>query len=171
MRKGNAWSSTLYFPYSPSLSILVPFPVSDPAPVTVSAPAPAPVTVPVLRSYSRLRPRSRPRPRSFFLRSFSCLLLRPRPRSCSRPRPVPVLVPRTWLPPRYSTRVQTPGLANGAVECPQAPLLVCKDDGARGMKVPAVKQKRIDAKDVLLTFPSPDAGVRWSVSPTCALPV
>ena len=44
------------------------------------------------------------------------------------------------------------------------------DGDACGMKVPAVKQKRIAAEDVLLPSLPPDVGTRWSVSPTCALP-
>ena len=59
---------------------------------------------------------------------------------------------------------------NGAVGCPQAPPPVCRDDDAYVMEVPAVKQKRIVADDVLLPYPPPDAGNRWSVSPTWALP-
>ena len=48
---------------------------------------------------------------------------------------------------------------------------VCRDGDACGMKVPAVKQRRIAAEDVLLPSLPPDVGTRWSVSPTCALPV
>ena len=57
------------------------------------------------------------------------------------PSPTP-----TWLPPRYNSRVQTPGLANGAVECLQAPPPICRDNVPFRMKVPAVRQRRIVAK-------------------------
>ena len=47
----------------------------------------------------------------------------------------------------------------------------CPDGGACAMKVPAVKQKRIVAEEVLQPSLPPDVGTRWCVSPTCALPV
>ena len=107
------------------------------------------------RPSPRHRPHSRPRPRS-------------RPRL--RPRPGSLLpVRRTWLPPRDNARLQTPGLTNGTVRCPQAPPPVCRGDDACGMKVPVDKQKRITAGNVPLPSPPPDAGARWNVSPTCAL--
>ena len=110
-----------------------------------------------------------PRPRSHFqprpgLRSHPRLRFRPRPRSFFP-------IPRIRLPPRYNTRVQTPRLANGAVGCPKPPSPVCRDDYVCGMKIPAVKRKIITTDNVLLTPPSPDAGIRWSVFSTCALPV
>ena len=104
--------------------------------------------------------------------------LRPSPQHCSRPhsrsrprsrlrsRPqlhLLISVTRTRLPLWCNARVQTPGLANGVVGCPQAPPPVCRDDEACGMKVPAVKQKRNAAEDVLLPSFPPDAGTRWSV--------
>ena len=48
---------------------------------------------------------------------------------------------------------------------------VCRDGDACGMKVLAVKQKKITAEDVLLPSLAPNVGTRWSVSPTCYLPV
>ena len=98
---------------------------------------------------------------------------RPRPHHRSQPpsRPRSLLpVTRTWFPPRYNARAQARGLANGHVGCPQASLSVCRDYVACGMNVSAVKQKRINAEDVPLTFSPPGAGTRWSVSPTCAVP-
>ena len=104
------------------------------------------------------------------LRLFS--RLHPRPHHHSRPRPRSLLlVPRAWLLPRYNARAQTPALANRVAGHPQAPLPVCRDDDAYGMKVRAVKQNRTVDEDVLLPFPPPDARTRWSVSSTCALPV
>ena len=132
------WRVPKFSSSPPSLSSFVSFPVFDPVPVTVPAPGP----VPILCSSSGLHPRSRHRS------------LLP--------------VPRTRLPPRYNARVRTPDLTNGAVGCPQAPLPVCRDDDACGMKVPAVKQKKNTAEDVLHASPPPNAGTRWSVSPTCA---
>ena len=144
---------------APSLSVLTPVPV--PAPVQV----PTPVPVPVLRSFSRLRPCSS---------------------SCSRPVPTtvpvvgstpdPVPIPVYSFPSLGCGRLLVimrmhGGLANGAFECPQVSLPVCRDDVACGIKVPGVKQNRIDVVDVLLPFPPPDAGTRWSVSPTCTPPV
>ena len=51
------------------------------------------------------------------------------------------------------------------------PRPVCRNGDACGMKVPAVKQKRIATEDVLLPSLPPDVGTRWSVSPTYAVPV
>ena len=59
--------------------------------------------------------------------------------------------------------VQTPDLANGAVGCSQAPPPVCTDGDACGMRVPAVKQNRIAAEDVLLLSLPPDAGTYCSI--------
>ena len=108
--------------------------VSTPSPVPVPVPAPSPLPSPSIscvrcsppplfsfllrpRSHHRSRHRSRPNrcsPRPCFrLRSRPRLLFRPRPRSC-----IPVFWTR--LLPRYDARVQAPGLASGAVGCPQA---------------------------------------------------
>ena len=85
--------------------------------------------------------------------------------------PFPTSDSNPTLPPRYDALVQTPGLANGAVGCSQAPPPVCRDGDACGMEVSAVKHKRIAAKDVLLLSLPLDVETRWSVSPTCAIPV
>ena len=147
--------------------------------------------VPIRCSSTCLHSRPRPRPRPALLRlprppfpfplplcprphdrSRPRYRLRSRPRLQSHPRPRSLLpVPRTRLPPRYDALVQTPGLANGAVGCSQAPPPVGREGDACGMKVPAVKQKRIAAKDVLHLSLPPDVGTHWSVSPTCAIPV
>ena len=162
--------------------ILVPVPVilsPFPSPLLSSLPSPFPSSFPP-------RPRSRPRSHHALLRSppppFP-LPLRPRPHDRSRPRSHPrpryrlqsrprprslLPVTRTRLPPRYDTLVQTPGLANGAVGCSQAPPPVCRDGDACGIKMPAVKQKRIAAEDVLLPSLPPDVGTRWSVSDLCS---
>ena len=161
-------------------------PRSHPRPVFIFAAVlisvSAPVHVPILCSSTGLHPRSRSH--FAFLRSppppFS-FPFRPRPihrlRLCSRPRlrshPRPrslLLVPRTRLSPRYDACVWTPGPANESVGCSQAPTPVYRDDDACGMKVFAVKQKRIAAEDVLLPSPPPDAGTRWSVSRTLLYP-
>ena len=42
----------------------------------------------------------------------------------------------------------------------------CRDDDASGIKVHALKQKRIVAVNVLLPIPPPDPGTRSSVSPS-----
>ena len=67
--------------------------------------------------------------------------------------------------------LQTPGLVNVAVGCPQAPYPVCRDGDGCGMGVLAVKQERNATKYVLVLSPPPDAGTSWIVFPTCALPV
>ena len=88
---------------------------------------PAPVPLPVLRSLARLHSRSRSRSVSV-------------PITVHVPALDPVRsVPWTRLPSRYSAHVQKPGLANGAFGCPQAPLPVCRDHDACGMKVSPVK--------------------------------
>ena len=76
----------------------------------------------------------------------------------------------TYIQTDRQTDRQTPSHANGIVGCSQAPLPFCRDDDACGTKVPAVKQKRIAAKDVLLPSLLPDVGIRWSLSPTYVLP-
>ena len=122
---------------------LVPTPI--PAPSPLSSPSPSPFPSPF---------------RSPFL---------PRLRSCPRRRSL-LPLPRTRLPLRYNARVQTSGLADRAVGCPQAPLPVCcRDYDACEMKGSAAKQKIITAADVLLPSPPPDAGTRWSVSLTYTL--
>ena len=79
--------------------------------------------------FLRFRPRSRPRPR---LHPLSRLRFHPRPR---------LLLPsvRQDYPPRNNAVVQTPGLTNRALGCPQAPSSILRDDDVCGMKVPAVK--------------------------------
>ena len=152
------WVSTLVPLPVPTLSLLPsPFPPCCVRSIA-STPAPGPAPSPSLSPFT------------------SPFLPRPRSRLCSRPRlrfrPQPrwlLPVPRTRLAPRYNALVQTPSLANGVVECPQAPPPVCRDNDACGMKVPTVKQKRITTEGVLLPSPPPDAGTRWSVSPTCVL--
>ena len=129
-----------------------------------SPPPPFPSPLPLRpRPHDRSRPRSHPRPRYLF-RS------RPRLQSCPRPRSL-LPIPLTRLPPQYDALEQTTTLANGTVGCPQVPPFVCRDGDACGMKVPAVKQKRITAEDVLLPSLPSDVETRWSVSSTCALPV
>ena len=49
---------------------------------------------------------------------------------------------------------------------PASATLLGRDDNACEMQVPAVKQTIIAAEDLLLPSPPPDAGTRWSVSPT-----
>ena len=83
---------------------------------------------------SRLRLHSSPRSR---------LRCRPRSRLTSVLSSMPLTVTRTWLPPLYNAREQTPFLASGTAGCPQATLPVCRDDFACGMKVPAAKQDGI----------------------------
>ena len=143
--------------------ILVPVPIS----AAVLASIPVPVHVPVFvygspppsRSPFPPRPRSRPRSRPALFCSSPPLFpfplcprphdrsrpryrLRSHPRLKSRPRRRLLLpVPRTRLPPRYDALVQTPGLANGAVGCSQAPPPVCRDGDVCRMRVPAVKQR------------------------------
>ena len=88
---------------------------------------------------------SLPSPLLFCVRSFTStpvLAPAPTPLPSLFTSPFPSPTP-TWLPPRYNLRVQTPCLPNGAVECPQAPPSICRDNVACRMKVPAVKQKRI----------------------------
>ena len=157
-----------FFASLPPSAILSSFPLSSspfPSPLlTVLASVPVPVPVPLRRSSTGPHPRPRPRSRPVLLRSpllpFPFPLrprphdhsrprcrLRSHPRLQSRPRPRSLLpVPRTRLPPQYDALVQTPGLANGAVECSQAPPLVCRDGGACGMRAPAVKQKKSPPK-------------------------
>ena len=142
---------------SPSPPRPRPMPRSRPA-LLHSLPPPLPLPLPL-----NPRPLDRPRPR-YRLRSHPRLQSRPRPRSLFP-------APRTRLPTRYDALVPTPGLANGAVGCSQAPPPVCKDGDACGMRVPAVKQKKIAAEDVLLLTLPPDVGTHWSMSPTCAVPV
>ena len=140
---------------TPSPSPFSPRPRSRPA-LLRSLPPPFPLPL-------RPRPHDRSRPR---------YRLRSHPQLQSRPRPGSLLpVPRIRLPPRYDALVRTPGLANGAVGCSQAPPPVCRDGDACGMRVPAVKQKRIAAEHVLLLSLPPDVGTHWSMSPTCAIPV
>ena len=147
--------SGLFLPPFPFLSCpvlvsnLVPFPSPSPFP-------PRPCSRPCSHHHSRLAFVSwspppflfppRPRPNHRF-RSRSRSGSRSRSRSHPRPRPRSLLpVPRTWLPPQYNARSQTPGLANRGVGCLQASLPVCKDDDACGMKVSAVKQKTSQPK-------------------------
>ena len=73
------------------------------------------------RSHHHSRPHSRPRPHSRF-----CSPSRPP----SRPRSLPLVTRHCLSPLRYNTHAKTPGLTNGAVGCPQAPLPVCRDDNA-----------------------------------------
>ena len=132
--------------------VSVPVPVPDPGPVSPASlvSVPAPVPVPVLSAFSRLRPH---------LRSYFRPQPRPRFRPCSL---VPVLW--TWFPPRYSPRAQALGLADEAVGYMQVSFpIICREEVACGMKVPAVKQKIITAKDVPLPLPPPNAGTRRCV--------
>ena len=139
----------------PFLSILVPVPISAPVP----APAPLPAPVPVSATALVVVPAPVPS-------CFRPLVSSPVPTPSPFPTPTRswprslLPVPRTWLLPRYNARAQTSGLANGAVECPQAPLPACRDDDLDVMKGPVLKQKRIAAEDVLLPFPPPHAGTR-----------
>ena len=146
-----------------------------------------------IRYCSRFRPGSRPRSHPVFVYGSPPPSPSPfPPRSCSHSRFVPVPTPDPVtvsvptpdsdpapdpvrslpsLGPGYPLGTMRlyrhPGLANGAVECSQAP-----PHDACGMKVPAVKQKRIAAEDMLLPSLPQDVGTRWSVSPTFfALPV
>ena len=110
-------------------------------------------------------------PRSRLRLIFSITLPSPSPSCGCSIVSTNVPVPWTKLSPRYGARAQAPGLASRASGCPRASLPVRRDDGACGIKVPAVQQKRIDAEDVLLAFPPPDAATRGSVNPISALPV
>ena len=129
------------FPSPLLLSFLSPLPSPSTSRVCprVSTPVPAPVPFSSLRSFARFQPRSRSRVEPVLI-------------TVHAPVSVPVCplpVSRTRLLPRYSAHmVHTPGLASWAVGCPQAPPPVCRDDDACGMKVPAVKQKRIAAEDM-----------------------
>ena len=111
--------------------------VSVPAPIAIpnfvfvlGFPPPFPFLFSIRpRLRHRLCPRSYPRPRS---------------RLRSHPRPhTPFFVRRTQLPPRYNAGVQTPGFANGAIGCTQAPSSVCRDDDVCEMKAPAVNEKYV----------------------------
>ena len=159
-----------FYHLSPSVSISVCFLVCDAVPVLVSVFAPVsttalkcvltPVPVPILGSSSSLHPCSRSSPR-------------PVP----SPVPVPITVQAPFTAPdtvhsfppfeldylldktrvyRYRT------LRTEPVECPQAPLPVCRGNATRKKNDPVVNQKRIAAKDVLLATPPPGAGTRWS---------
>ena len=159
---GVADSRALLPPPPLLLAILVSVPVSTPVPVPTPVPistttlvsVPALVPVPVLRPFSRLHPRP-----------------------SLRPVPVPVPIPLATsrpsdpVPPSVQCAYTEAGPANGAVGCPQASLPFCRYDVACGMKVPAVKQKRIAAEGVLLPFPPLGAWTHLSVSPPGALPV
>ena len=156
------------FPFPLQSSLPSPFPSPFPSDVRLRVPTPVPVPVPAPFPLPspfpfplRPRPHDRSRPR-YRLRSHPQLQSRPRPRSL-------LPAPRIRLPPRYDALVPTPGLANGAVGCSQAPPPVCRGGDACEMRVPAVKQKRITAEDVLLLSLPPDVGTHWSMSPTCAV--
>ena len=165
------------FPSPLQSSLTSPFPSPSHPVFVYGSPPPSPSPFPP-------RPRSRPRSRPALLRSLPPpfpLLLRPRPldrprpryrlrshpRLQSHPRPRSLLpAPRMRLTPRYDALVPTPGLANGAVGCSQAPPPVCRDGHACGMRVPTVKQKKITAEDVLLLSLPPNVGNHWSLSPS-----
>ena len=170
-------SSILFsFPLSPS-----PFPsplqssLSSPFPsgVQLRVPTPVPVPVPVLPFFVRFHPRSRSRSVPVPMTAHVPVTVSvPTPDSNPAPAPVRSFLPLgSGYPPRYDALVRTPGLANGAVGCSQAPPPVWRDGDACGMRVPAVKQKRIGAEDVLLLSLPPDVGTHRSMSPTCAVPV
>ena len=130
------------------------------------------VPVPILHLFARLHPRSRYHSVPVRITVHVPVLTpEPVPVSVSTPDSDPAPPPRPSDLVRYSARVQTPGPANGAVGCRQAPLPVCTDDDACGMRWPAAKQKRTIAGDVLLPSSPPDAEIRWSLNLTCALPV
>ena len=155
-------------PFSFGVRLRIPTPVPVPVPAPSPLPSPFPSCAPSFASTPvpaplRPRPLDRPRPR-YRLRSHPRLQSRPRPRSL-------LPAPRIRLPPRYDALVPTPGLTNGAVGYSQAPPPVCRDGDACGMRVPAVKQNKIAAEDVLLLSLPPDVGNHWSMSPTCAVPV
>ena len=107
--------SVLHFS-SPLPSCVHPF-ASTPLPVPTPSPSPSPFTSPF----------PPPSPSPF-------------PPSTLIPLLTPFLLPvsPTRLTPRYNARVQTPGLANGAVGCPEATILICKKGDAYGMAVLAV---------------------------------
>ena len=164
---------------------LVSIPSPDPVPILCSStgfhprsrsyPVLAPVPVSIICHFAHLHPILVPAP-SPSPSPFTSPTPTPFPSTFSPPPPIPPVTP--FVPSRpsdpvnqYNAHVQTPSLTNGAVGCLQAPPPVCRDDGACDMKLPAVKQNRIAAEDVLLPSPPPDAGTRWSVSSTCALPV
>ena len=148
-------------------------PISATALVSVPAPVPVSILCPSMGLHPCPRSRSHGVPAPVPISgSFVRLISVPVPAPSPSPftSPLPSLFPPPFAP-RYDTRVKTPGLANGAVGCSQAPPSVCRDGDACGMKVPAVKQNRIAAEDVLLPSLLPDVGTRWSVAPTCALAV
>ena len=126
------------------LSSALPDPILVPVPIIVSTlistialvSVPAPVPVPILCSSRSLHPRPRPVPVPI-LRSRVHLNPLSRSHLYSHPRPRSILpFPRIRLLPRYYARVQPPGLAKGAVGCPQVLPPVCRDDDACGIKVP-----------------------------------
>ena len=80
--------------------------------------------------------------------AFSDPVLVPVPVLVSIPSPVSISTPDLVCsfpsvgqdyPPRNNAVIQTPGLTNRALGCPQAPLSILRDDDVCGMKAPAVK--------------------------------
>ena len=194
-------SLNIVVPVPISDPVSVPHPVLVYAAAFVSIPASVLVSISLAFSRLRLHSYSRPVPVHVpdrILRPLSRLRLRPRSRSLNAPFPVPAFVPRpipppvpvpvpapdsvavtvhsfSYLGPRYPLRTNplahSSGLRNEAITCTQAPLTVCKEDDACGMKELCVKQKRISAEDVIQLFAPLGAGIRPSESPIFALPV
>ena len=174
----------IFFPVPTSATVLASVPVPVPVPIWCSStvlylrprsgsrPIPAPVPVPVLRSFVHLHHRSRSHfvtvPMTFYV---PITVSVPAPDSGPTPDPVSSFLSLgPGYSPRYDVLVQTPGLADGVIGRSQAPPPVCRDGDACGMKVPAVKQKRIAVEYVLLLSLPPDVGTHRSVSPTSAVP-
>ena len=174
------------FPSSPFPSPLLsslPSPFPSPFPSSVRLRAPTPVLVPAPSPLPSPLPSCAP---SFTYTQFPLLPLRPRPHGRSRPRyrlrSHPRLQPRP--DPVHSFLPLGPGYPPGTMRLYRRRALRMGLSGARkrhplsaeigdpcGMKVPAVKQKRIAAEDVLLLSLPPDVRTHWSMSPTCAVPV
>ena len=127
----------LRFPSSPPPSP-IPSSFPFPSPLLLSfpslLPSPFPYCVPSFASTPVLLPAPSPPPSTFT--SPPPFRFRSRCRLRSRPGLRSLLpVPRTRLPPRYDARVKTPGPANGAVGCSQAPPPVCRNGDACGVCV------------------------------------
>ena len=138
----------------------------------------APVVAAVLRSIAAPHPRPVPAPSPS-----PSLFSSPSSPPCPFRSPLP---PRTLIPPPppfdpsrnsdpVTPTVQCPCIDTGpckrSCQVPASTILVCRDDDACRMKVSHIKPNTIAPENVPLPFPPSDSGTRWSVSPTCSLPI